>query len=57
MRDYGLTNVTLDYILVVEEGFSAYAGGTLKEQVEAYLLSCGVTEYQIQSIRNIFLGE
>jgi hypothetical protein len=44
-------------IKAVEEGLKAYPGNSLKEQAESYLLSCGVTEYRIKSIRNIFLGE
>lgn len=57
LRDYGLSNVNISNILAVENGLKNYEGDTLKEQVESYLLSCGVTEYQIDSIRNIFLGE
>lgn len=58
LRDYGLSNrVTIASIQVIEDGLRAYDGETLKEQAEAYLLSCGVSEYQISSIRNIFLGE
>jgi hypothetical protein len=30
---------------------------SLMEQAEAYLLDCGLSEYQISSIRYIFLGE
>ena len=57
LRDYGLSNLNLANIQAVENGLKNYEGDTLKEQVESYLLSCGVTEYQIDSIRNIFLGE
>lgn len=57
LRDYGLSNVNLSNIQAVENGLANYEGDTLKEQAESYLLSCGVTEYQINSIRNIFLGE
>ena len=56
LKDYGLSNVNLDYILEVEEGLSSY-GTTLKEQVENYLMICGVTKDQINEIREIFLGE
>ena len=56
LKDYGLSNVNLDYILEVEEGLSSY-GTTLKEQVENYLMICGVTQDQINEIREIFLGE
>ena len=57
LREYGLSNVPLANIKAVEKGLEAYEGDTLKEQVESYLISCGVSEYQINSIRNIFLGE
>lgn len=57
LRDYGLSNLNIANILVVENGLANYEGDTLKEQAESYLLSCGVSEYQINSIRNIFLGE
>ena len=57
LKDYGLSNVQIANILTVEEGLKAYGGDTLKEQAEAYLLSCGVSEYQIESIRKIFLGD
>lgn len=57
LKDYGLSNMNIAYIQSVENGLKNYEGDTLKEQVESYLLSCGVSEYQIASIRNIFLGE
>jgi protein-tyrosine phosphatase len=57
LKDYGLSNLNIKNIKAVEEGLKAYPGNSLKEQAESYLLSCGVTEYQIKSIRNIFLGE
>jgi hypothetical protein len=57
LKDYGLSNLNIGNIKVVEEGLKAYPGSTLKEQAESHLLSCGVSEYQIQSIRNIFLGD
>ena len=57
LRDYGLSNLNIANIQIVENGLKAYAGDTLKDQVESYLLSCGVSEYQINSIRNIFLGD
>ena len=57
LRDYGLSNLNIANILVVENGLANYEGDTLKGQAESYLLSCGVSEYQINSIRNIFLGE
>jgi len=57
LRDYGLSNLPLSNIISVENGLKGYEGDTLKEQTEAYLLSCGVSEFQIESIRNIFLGD
>ena len=33
-----------------------YEGDTYQERTEAYLLDCGVTQEQIESIQNIFLG-
>lgn len=58
LRDYALSNsLYVTEIMQIENGLKSYEGNTLKEQTEAYLLSCGVTEYQINSIRNIFLGE
>ena len=57
LREYGLSNMNISYIKSVETGLGAYSGNTIKEQAESYLLSCGVTEYQIESIRNIFLGD
>ena len=56
-KDYGLSNLSFEKLQRVEDGLRAYEGDTLKEQVEAYLLSCGVSEAQIESIRNIFLGD
>ena len=57
MKEYGLSNLYVANILTVENGLKEYHGNTLKEQAEAYLLSCGVSQFQIQSIRDIFLGE
>lgn len=57
LKDYGLSNATIANIKLVENGLRAYEGDTLKEQTESYLLSCGITEEQIQSLRNIFLGD
>ncbi len=44
-------------ILKVRDGLKAYGGATLKECAEAYLLDCGVTYDQIESIRNIFIED
>lgn len=57
LREYGLSGRGSSSVQIIENGLRAYSGSTLKEQTEAYLLSCGVNEYQINSIRNIFLGE
>ena len=57
LKEYGLSNLNIANIQVIENGLKAYEGDTLKEQVESYLLSCGLSEYQINSIRNIFLGD
>ena len=57
LKEYGLSNMNIANIKIVENGLKNYEGNTLKEQAESYLLSCGVTEYQIESIRKIFLGE
>lgn len=57
LKEYGLSNMKITNIKLIENGLKEYDGNTLKEQTESYLLSCGITEDQIQSIRNIFLGE
>ena len=58
LKDYGLSNLPISNILSVETGLAEYGEGlSLKEQVEFYLISCGVTAYEIEAIRDIFLGE
>lgn len=57
LKDYGLSNLNIQNIKMVETGLNSFEGDTLKEKTEAYLLSCGVSEYQIESIRKIFLGD
>ena len=62
LKEYGLTQglMTMDNILSVEEGLKLYDESgtmTLKEQAEAYLISCGITMTEINAIRDIFLGE
>jgi hypothetical protein len=42
-------------ILKVRDGLKAYGGATIKECAEAYLLDCGLTQSQIDSLRNIFI--
>lgn len=58
-KDYGLSNLPIENIIEVEKGLAAYGENlSLREQVEEYLInSCGITMDQINSIRNIFLGE
>lgn len=62
MRDYELTGLTYQYVSeslmdpFVEE-MAAYEGETTMEKVENYLLSIGVTEEEIASIRQIFLED
>lgn len=57
LRDYALSNMNITNIQAVENGLKQYKGDTLKSQAEDYLLSCGVNEYQINSIRKIFLED
>ncbi len=57
LKEYGLSNLYIDNILAVENGLKIYSGSSLKEQTESYLISCGISEFQIKSIRDIFLGE
>ena len=57
LKEYSLSNMHLTHILTVEQGLAAYGGDSLKAQTESYLRSCGVTQAQIESIRNIFLGD
>ena len=54
-KEYGISNMTLGKIRAMREGLRNYEGATLKEQTRSYLLSCGVTENEINSIENIFL--
>ena len=42
-------------ILKIRDGLKAYGGATIKECAEAYLLDCGLTQSQIDSLRNIFI--
>ncbi|MBR6050897.1 MAG: tyrosine-protein phosphatase [Clostridia bacterium] len=36
---------------------STYSGSSLKSKAEAYLLDCGITAEQIESLRSIYLGD
>ena len=60
-KDYELSAFTDSFIS--EEDFNifktrldSFSGSTLKDKVEGYLLSIGVTATEIQNIRTIFLG-
>ena len=56
LKDYGLSNMSVASIEKVEAGLAAYGEGlSLKEQAELYLISCGVTMDEINSIREILL--
>jgi len=58
LREYLLSVRTYgNYILKVRDGLKAYGKPTLKECAEAYLLDCGITMEQIQTIRSIFLEQ
>ncbi len=62
IRDYELSNLfvsilTRNNILTVYNGLQDYEGNALQEKAENYLLSCGVTQEQIDNIRNILLTE
>lgn len=58
LKEYGLSNLTVESIRAVEEGLREFGPNlTLKEQVELYLISCGVGQPEIDAIREIFLGE
>lgn len=58
LKEYGLSNMPIELILAVETGLAQYGANlTLREQVELYLSSCGVTVDQMNTIREIFLGE
>lgn len=62
MRDYQLSALSHGYVSDEEmEKFLnqlySYPGSTTQQKVENYLLSIGVTPGEIQSIRDIFLGE
>lgn len=61
-REYELSAFTTSYVNSEELAafrmrISMLDGATTREKVEGYLLSIGVTEAEIASIRSIFLGE
>lgn len=56
IRDYGLSNLDINKILAVEDGLKVYGENlSLKEQVELYLIDCGLTMSEITTIRGFFL--
>ena len=60
LKEFGLSDLRedqIDDIISVESQLRKFEGSTLKECTESYLLSCGITKSQIESIRNIFLGD
>lgn len=57
LKDYGLSNMQIENIMLVRNRFEAYAGDDLKSKVTEYLLSCGITFEQLEEIKNIFLGD
>lgn len=61
MRDYELTALYYGYVSPEQMGafvakIAELPGNTTQEKIEYFLLSTGVTEQQIGSIRQIFLG-
>lgn len=61
IREYELTglfsaSVTRDLIAETIDELKTYEGEDMKEKVENYLLSAGVTIEEIEEIRHIFLG-
>ena len=61
IRDYELTALYYGYVSpelmnAFVQRIAAYPGDTTQERVENFLLSVGVTEQEIASIRQIFLN-
>ena len=44
-------------ILKVRDGLKAYGGATIRECAESYLLDCGLTMEQIETLRDIYLDK
>lgn len=62
IKEYELSSlyhktVTRDNLTVLLQQLKEYEGDSLQKKAENLLLSAGITQSQIQSIRNIFLGE
>ena len=51
------SNISRDLLNELKTGLMMYEGKTIQEKTENYLLSSGVTEVEIQTIKNIFLEE
>ncbi len=57
-HDYCFTNGSHEVnVLTVRDGLAEYPGNTIQARAEAYLLSCGVTQEQIDSIKEILLED
>lgn len=58
IKEYGLSNATpLDILSLHNQLMAEVPGDSLKQKAENYLISCGINEYQIEAIRNIFLED
>lgn len=57
--EYALSNWYRSFnhkkVNTIKTGLANYAGSNVNQRAENYLLSCGITAEQIQSIRNIYL--
>ncbi|MBE6542470.1 MAG: hypothetical protein E7672_08525 [Ruminococcaceae bacterium] len=53
VSDSGFRNHTADYFKNFHNAISAYGGKTLAENIEAFVLECGVNPETIEKIRNI----
>ena len=61
LREYGLSalyygGTDYEYAYKVFDGLKTYGGDTMSEQAENYLLHIGLTEAEILSLRQIYLG-
>lgn len=61
--EYALTDFSMpgfdedDWLNGIIGGLDSYEGNTINERIESFLISAGVTEKQIESIRNILLED